>query len=275
LDLFKKIIGSQIKQMRMSIRKLFRRYNVEAVHDLRVAALRTDFALNFCEQSKGIVLVKKIRNQLKEARRIMGRARNLDILFVRTEKNLKNLNLTSSQAEGIMKLIQSHRNTSHQALMRMLESSWFEGILKDLERIKNERGVPDLPSIIKGPFKQTINFVLEYRNKEIHAFNLHVIRIAFKKLHYACEFFEEVDKPRMQKALKFILKFQDLLGERQDGVASEKLLSGFEHKLVSKFLKMEKVFVKDHQKKFEKLWKESFLKSSILVRLHRWAEHYS
>jgi CHAD domain-containing protein len=271
LNLFKKIIERELELMRRGPRSS--RYKADDVHVLRVAALRTGFALKFFGRLRETGGMEKTMTRLKEARRVMGEARNFDILLTRVKRYLEDLNESPSRRKEIVGSIQSRRAASHRAYEAMLKSPRYAAILQEMESIKDRHVPQDLPGIIKGPFKKTLAGLLKYRRKQIHPRDLHKIRIAFKKLRYACSFLEDIE-PALQETQKFIENFQDLLGERQDAIASVDLLSGFDRKQMSGIIGREKALIKDYRRRFENLWKKSFLKSSKIEGLYGWSRHY-
>ncbi len=271
--LFKKTIGRQLKEIQRRTQQLLYRYDAKAVHELRVASLRTAFALKFFPPVND--KVNKVRRRLKETRGVMGDARNLDVLFLRTKKNIKDLHLTFFQRKNILSFIQDRRNKSQHALTTALKSPAYARLLKDLKQIKNHHPVAGFEAVIKGPFRKSIANLLNYHHQSINSGNLHQIRKSFKKLRYGCEFLGIVDKARMGKALKFIKKFQDLLGDRQDSITAVDLLSGFPGDGIRELIKMEKKNIKDCQKKFEKHWRKSSSKHSMIHKLNHWSRRYS
>ncbi|MDE2027801.1 MAG: CHAD domain-containing protein [Candidatus Omnitrophica bacterium] len=270
-NLFNTVLKTQIEQMRRNTRKLAAGYNQDAVHDLRVAALKVDFALKFFGQTADAGKIKRLKGRIKKIRRLLGAARNLDILSSRTNKDLKKLPLTVPEIEDINTWVESLKHSSQRALSRMLESAGYKGLLDELQGCIGKFVTPNTHFIVQNPFKQTLERVLKYRKKPPHARNLHKIRIAFKKARYACEFLKDIHRTRMRRALKFIVGFQGLLGNRQDSIAVIEILSGSGRSWAQKLIKIEKTNIKKKQKNFRKRWEKDFLGPSPVTELYCWS----
>jgi len=57
--------------------------------------------------------------------------------------------------------------------------------------------------------------------------NFHKLRIQFKKIRYACEFFNQAFDGKLAGFIEDVVKIQDCLGELQDTVFTKELITGF------------------------------------------------
>jgi CHAD domain-containing protein len=62
---------------------------------------------------------------------------------------------------------------------------------------------------------------------------LHRIRIALKRLRYACEFFTNVFADGLRKQIKRVVRYQDCLGEMQDALEARRIMQCLVDRLVA------------------------------------------
>jgi|GEM_PF-4341900 len=175
-----------IAQLRSNTRNVLRSDDPDFLHDLRVAALRTSFALRSFKGAADARRTKAVRDKLKKARKVMGEARNYDILLSRVGKDFKH-----TQA-----LLRSRRARARDALVKMLASSWYKQMLAGAA------------SLMSKPPR-----------------DLHRVRIFLKELRYGCELFSDLYGANMRKAIRRVTRSQDVLGEYHDALTAARMLS--------------------------------------------------
>lgn len=226
-NLFKTVLLAQVAQIKDNTAKVLRSDKPEFLHDLRVAALRANFALKFFKKSVGKRRGKMAREKLKRSRGIMGRARDLDIVLSRAGKYPR-----------IKKALQPRKAKARRELVKMLRSSWYKSMLDDLRSLAEDHKAP-----------------------QARPRDLHQIRIALKELRYACEFLG------MKKAIRRIVKLQNVLGEHEDALGVVRVLSRLN--TVDKtggrgrLIKLEKHRASDAQNRFRKMWEDVQMNEGI------------
>lgn len=175
-----------IAQLRSNTKNVLHSDDPDFLHDLRVAALRTSFALRSFKGAADARRTKAVRDKLKKARKVMGEARNYDILLSRVGKDFKH---TQS-------LLRSRRARARDALVKMLASPWYKQMLAGAT------------SLMSKPPR-----------------DLHKVRIFLKQLRYGCEFFSELYGANMRKAIRRVTRSQDALGEYHDALTAAQMLS--------------------------------------------------
>lgn len=255
-DPVQKALVSQLAQIRLNSIKVLYGPAVEPLHDLRVAALRASFALKFFREFLGVRNIGLLRHEFAQARRVMAKRRDWDIFFSRIQKDFQVLSVSLLQRQQVLKTIRFHRTQARQDLNDMLRSLQYKEMLKDLMQVVSKRNKRKInpQSMIKGILKK-----LDYQPGAFRHLELHKIRIIFKHLRYACEFLSDFyDKKKIQKGIKDIIEFQNILGEYQDAENTVRMLNRLKIlkklQVKGKLIKTEKEHAHNAYKKFEKAW---------------------
>ena len=213
--------------------------DIEALHDMRVATrrMRAAFAL-FTEAYKP----KKIKHLLKGLRltgRALGSVRDLDVFLEKV--NGYQSSLPEDQKSGLNSLLQvwqAQRNKYRAAMVAHLESPGYQEFKHNLNlflqapeiAMRTNSGKPYIASgeNLNYPEKirQIIPLLIYTRLAAVSAYEdqlstatipqLHALRIEFKRLRYAVEFFTEILGPQAKMVIIELKQMQDHLGELHD-----------------------------------------------------------
>lgn len=256
-DPVKKALVAQAVQMRRNTVKVLRGPGMEPLHDLRITALRENFALKFFRKfingNTGT-----LRDELVRARKVMAKRRDWDIAAPRINKNFQVLNMASFQNQKALKLMRSEKAKARDNLVVMLKSYPYKKMLRDLKQIATARNTRKIdPQIL---LKDTLKELKRQQESSLHPAVLHKIRITLKNLRYACEFFSDFyDKEKIQSLIADIVDVQDVLGEYQDGENTLRKINCLrmteKSRGITKLKEIEERHTIKARKDFVKIWK--------------------
>jgi triphosphatase len=245
-----KIYKEQLRAIRDNSKKVSSAEGPKPLHDLRVAVLRLEWALKLFPEH--LPVAQGIKDKLKSARRKMGDVRDLDVLLSTVDVSLND--------PPIIKKIKAKQSDKRRRLIRHLKSPSYRRLLKRLgelplkaEPLKNSMLSRKFLSCLKGVFKR--------KNRLAHPDDFHKLRKAFKKLRYTAEFFHPAVK-KLDKLQDASVKFQDILGKRQDAVSAIGAVSSVSSKdptEVNNFIRAQKCLIKGAEKKCKAKWKKDFV----------------
>jgi CHAD domain-containing protein len=221
----------------------------ELLHDLRGAILRIDFALKYL--NKWLGANKKIRKTVREVRRRMAKVRDLDIFTLSIKKDLQALNTPRNKQAILKKIIDKKHEEVRRELVEILESPSYKNMLDELELLIGYNKLPHTFPALKRVLKD----IDRWKKRKVSVKDLHPLRITFKELRYSCEFMHNEDQ------LDKIIKFQKILGNRQDAVTNTEILSQLPLNGVSRLRgslkKKEKAIIHKNEEKFYKRWRKT------------------
>jgi CHAD domain-containing protein len=224
------VITQNISSLQKAIQGFHKRKNIEDVHDLRVASRRIravlDIFRQFLPPKKNKVWERSIRKLTKS----FGNARDLDVQlnFIRSFFQ-KNDNPVIRPGGRRLMLRLNQRREKHQKLLQQT--------LNDLEK---DRSLQKMVEVFQTPNAETklahvyepSLYLLSFNtiNKRLDEFlfyeiylpypdhikELHLMRIAAKRLRYTLEIFAPLYKNQLEKSLEVIRQVQTNLGEIRD-----------------------------------------------------------
>lgn len=259
----KEIFSLQLQPLKSGTDRLLRRKDPEALHDLRVNLLRAKFALKLLRTYAGEDQNKMVQSRLKKFQDLMGETRNLDILLVRLEKDFQNLDMPFSKKHRLRSSVQIRRNKAWKEMLAALKSDEYAQALQELrglalvDKTKASVAPKEAARISHIILTDALDKVIERKKSAQTPDDLHQVRIAFKELRYACEFFQPFYRG-MKGIIDFVVRYQDILGDRQDAVGATRQLSGMPAKpVIRRVIPIEQDFARDKRRQFEKLWKKN------------------
>jgi len=256
---FHDVLSAQWRQMTAGQRNVLASDDAEALHDLRVALLRVNFALKLLGHW---IETRHLRDEFQRVCRIMGRARNLDLLASDIVDDFKKVRLPDRQQRAVRRRIRSQRLDSRRQLVRELKSPRYQAMVAELESLMKETAKLRPPQHRGRLVRKSLKNVVQWQKQRLHSEDLHKIRIAFKELRYTVEFVSAFDHVRMDKAMRAIIKFQNLLGQRQDAISAEEILTRMNIAPARRLVKMKDRIVRRSERKFKHRWKKSLPKLS-------------
>lgn len=216
--------------------------DIENLHDMRVATRRMRSAYDVFGVAFKPKLIKRHLKGLRAAGRALGRVRDMDVLIEKLANYMNTLD--ESRREGLNPLLsawQLERENGQQALISHLDSPEYNQFKHEFNQFVQTPGAGVLPhseAIPRANLVCEIVPVLIYtRMGEVRAYDvilnnasdiqLHALRIEFKKLRYAVEYFREVLGPEVSLVINELKLLQDLLGNFHDAVVACGLVTEF------------------------------------------------
>jgi CHAD domain-containing protein len=233
-DLGREIVARQVRELRRNEPGTIEGKDREFLHDMRVATRRIRAALRLFRDELGNEEAGRLRRELGWLGKLLGSARDLDVLSLRLPAELERVGGDPVSAARILELVGARRARTRAELEAALESERYRALLDELEDFAGAPGGPRMKSRLRGAREvaakrctQALRRVLRWRKGDDPALSadaLHRLRIDFKQLRYACEFFLDVFRVESRSALRRIVAFQDCLGAHQDAVVAMQLL---------------------------------------------------
>ena len=221
------ILRQQLASLLHHSHNLARREDAEDVHQLRVSIRRLRAASALFEDSLDASAMKPFVRALRTAGRVAGHVRDLDVLL---EKLLNHhAQLPAPQQSGLDSLIAYFRD--QQAAARTTALHYLHGI--DHQAFVLEFGAfllkqphsgstgphPVLacdaaPQLIYARLAKVRAFLPHLQNASLA--DLHDLRIDFKKLRYALDFFRPLLGAEVKTVISTLKQIQELLGDLND-----------------------------------------------------------
>ncbi len=203
-------------------------WNVNAVHDVRVALRRLRTALRDFVQVIDEKPLKRVKNDLKKIAGLLGAVRDKDVAIIALQE-LAGQSPDVFIKEGISELtedLKASREHAHSRLRRTLESISLDELRKRFsDRIEDSLRQQELFS--PGSLSEAGRTVIKARLQEFcndgpaiyepfDGVQLHDLRIAAKRLRYAIELFGVCWGDEIAEFASELAKLQSHLGEVHD-----------------------------------------------------------
>jgi CHAD domain-containing protein len=213
--------------------------DIEALHDMRVATRRMRAAFRVFGSGFRQKTVKPLLVGLRTTARVLGRVRDLDVFIDKLQQYQQFL--PASEQAGLQLLLETwsaKREQARQEMLAYLDSKTYRRFKKDLLKFVTTPGLGAKPIPADQPvpyqLRHLVPGLIYERYEAVHAYEvmldkatpdtLHQLRITFKQLRYALEFFAEILGEEGEKVIEEVKALQDHLGELNDAeVASHSL----------------------------------------------------
>jgi CHAD domain-containing protein len=216
--------------------------DIEELHDMRVATRRMRAAFDLFEQAFEPKVIRRHLRGLKATGRALGAVRDMDVFIEKANHYMDDL--SPDQRQGLEVLVeawQAQRESAREAMLAHLDSPDYASFKrkfnnfvqtpgKGVRLLSPECPVPPLardaaPVLIYSRFGavRAYDQILESATLE----QLHALRIEFKKLRYAVEFFREILGKEAKGVINVLKTMQDHLGDLNDAQVATQLLSDF------------------------------------------------
>jgi CHAD domain-containing protein len=216
--------------------------DIEELHDMRVATRRMRAAFDVFGQYFKPKSVKKHLKRLRTAGRTLGRVRDLDVFMEKAQQYLETF--PERERTGLAPLLNTwgqKRAEERQKLVSYLESEEHQQFKQDFNKFTSTPDEFAIPVSETKPEPNLVRHVLpvliyarlaSVRSYETLIANaaieqLHALRIEFKKLRYALEFFREVLGKEATGVINELKTLQDHLGYLNDANVACQILSEF------------------------------------------------
>jgi CHAD domain-containing protein len=202
----------------------------EFLHDLRVATRRARAALRLY---RGLIPARqatRLRGELSWIGRLLGEVRDLDVFLARLSAHLPRVQGGAAAADRLFGRLHERRAAARARLAAALDDPRFPALVSALGAVPLTRA-----RVLRSPAREAggqwiaaaakrIQRIGERPAAELAPAELHALRIRFKRLRYACEFFAEAFGDEVQEAIRTLVDFQDTLGRHQDAVVARATL---------------------------------------------------
>jgi CHAD domain-containing protein/transposase-like protein len=216
--------------------------DIEELHVMRVATRRMRAAFDLFEQAFDPKVIKRHLRGLRATGRALGAVRDMDVFIEKANRYMDGL--SPEQRLGLEVLVeawQDQRETARQAMLAHLDSPDYANFKrkfniflqtpgKGVHLLSAQCPVPQMardaaPVLIYSRFGavRAYDQLLESATLE----QLHALRIEFKKLRYAVEFFREILGKEAKSVINVLKTMQDHLGDLNDAQVATQLLSDF------------------------------------------------
>jgi CHAD domain-containing protein len=203
--------------------------DIEAVHDMRVATRRMRSALRLFKPFFEADTLRPFRRHLRQIALALGGVRDLDVFMEKAACYLHDH--PEVDLSPLIGAWEVQRQQARCGLIEQMDSKSFGRFVTEFHAFLATPGMGAIP--LPGPGDATAYQVrhiaprLIYEHYEqVRAYDtvldgaslltLHALRIAFKRLRYTVEFFEEVLGPEAKQVIKEIKGMQDHLGDLND-----------------------------------------------------------
>jgi inorganic triphosphatase YgiF len=241
---FAAIFRSTIGQMRANEEAVFAATDPEGVHQLRVGVRRARAALSVFKPAMHESAHALLAEELRWLQRELGPARDLDVFLADTVAPLIHRLPSEPSLPALQKTAVAARRKAYERAHAALEDPRYARLLLRLELFLAEGtwkkpGESGEPSPADAPIRELAGALLDKRQRQLRRTHrkardedeaaLHGVRIAAKKLRYACEFFRDLYGRKQAKAYTATLaELQDTLGAVNDAVVGHRLLDELE-----------------------------------------------
>jgi CHAD domain-containing protein len=216
--------------------------DIEELHDMRVASRRMRAAFDLFEQAFDPKVIRRHLRGLKATGRALGAVRDMDVFIEKANYYMEEL--SPEQRSGLGMLVeawQAQRETAREAMLAHLSSPEYATFKRKFNVFVQTpgKGIRLLsPECPVPPLARDAAPVLIYsRLAAVRAYDqllesatleqLHALRIEFKKLRYAVEFFREILGREAKQVIGVLKTMQDHLGDLNDAQVATQLLSDF------------------------------------------------
>jgi CHAD domain-containing protein len=202
----------------------------EFLHDLRVATRRARAALRLY---RGLIPARqatRLQRELSWVGRLLGEVRDLDVFLARLSAHLPRVRADASAAGRLLGRLLERRVAARARLVAALDDPRFPALVSALEAVplSRARALREPARVAGGQWiaaaAKRIQRIGERPAAELTPTELHGLRIRFKRLRYACEFFAEAFGEEVQAVIGTLVSFQDTLGRHQDAVVARATL---------------------------------------------------
>ncbi|MFW5893539.1 MAG: CHAD domain-containing protein [Verrucomicrobiota bacterium] len=226
------MVLSCLRQLRQNEQFAVETNNPESVHQFRVALRRLRSVLRLYKPNLPAKQYTKFKNVLKWISERSGAVRDWDVFLEQRLDPVRSHYPDLSALDTLADQAAIRRRHAQSSFTRALRSTRYARFLIDLyewihERQWREQPVTEESAALFSPLHEFADAKLRKLQDKVHKKgrkfrqlsdqDRHKLRIAIKKLRYACEFFRSLySKKNIDKRLKRLKRLQDYLGELND-----------------------------------------------------------
>ncbi|MEX0921243.1 MAG: CYTH and CHAD domain-containing protein [Rhodovibrionaceae bacterium] len=245
-EAFARLARACLDHLRANEAAVFHGADPEGVHQMRVATRRLRALVSAFQDLLDDEVGAELKRELRWLQQVLGPARDWDVF---TEETLAPL-LRSLPGEAGLEDLRDHckraRAQAYEAAHQALAEPRYTRLLLRLALWLGDGGWasrdPADEAALKAPVQEWSDPVLDRRaaglaklgrkHRKLSHARLHQVRIAAKKMRYACEFFRGIyDEKALKTYIKRLVALQDTLGSLNDAVTGHRLLDEIESSL--------------------------------------------
>ena len=216
--------------------------DIEELHDMRVATRRMRAAFEIFGDAFDPKVLKPHLKGLRATGRALGSVRDLDVFMEKAGHYLESL--PEEQRSGLDPLLdawRAKREASRSEMLAHLDSPQYQAFIQNFNLFLHAFGAGVRPHLDEHPTPKLVREVapvlIYTRFASVRAYDailknapieqLHALRIEFKKLRYAVEFFREVLGEESKEVIADLKRLQDHLGDLNDAEVATQILREF------------------------------------------------
>ncbi len=216
--------------------------DIESLHDMRVATRRMRAAFDVFTSAFRKKIILSHLSELRHLGRRLGTVRDLDVF---NEKAACYLNLLPDDnrngLDPLLSMWQTQLSEARSELVAYLDSRAYQEFKVNFNYFVQTHGYAvqrttgDTP--IPNRVYEVVPCIIYTRLAKVRAYSsvinsasipqLHALRIEFKKLRYAMEYFSEVLSSEARQVIDLVKKLQDHLGDLHDSDVACQILNNF------------------------------------------------
>ncbi|MBN1486103.1 MAG: CHAD domain-containing protein, partial [Anaerolineae bacterium] len=221
--------------------------DIEELHDMRVATRRMRAAISIFETYLCTDNMSTIVKGLRNTGRALGRTRDLDVFWEKTEAYLKTHPPRSRPDLTLLHIAwENEREKARAKMLEYLDSKKYRRFIQDFAAFTQAEPAMYAPPRMEEEgepipwYVRDVVPVLTYQElAAVYAYDdwvgkpttpleyYHRLRIASKRLRYTLEYFKEILSVESHGLIKQIKVIQDHLGAIQDAIVARDLLKDF------------------------------------------------
>lgn len=203
----------------------------EGVHGMRTALRRIRTTLRVLEDARAYKRkrVRRLRRRLSGVARMLGEARDLDVLYDHVKAYDAAHAEYGSDLDAVRATLDKRRAGAYAELVSELDTPRVGQLLARVERLRarrDERGNIRVRDFAGSAIWRSYEAVLAHDPlPEGSAPALHQVRIVCKRLRYTLELFEEVLGPDAHELIEWVTAVQQHLGDLNDHITAQGVLA--------------------------------------------------
>lgn len=213
--------------------------DIEHVHDMRVATRRMRSAFRLLEAYYKPKPTRPYIDTLKLVANHLGAVRDLDVLIENLESHRAGLDAAGQEALGVVIAgLDKKRRKSRKKLVAFLDSATYQAFVTAFAEflVKPGKAARPIDQDSADPYqvRHVLPSIIHDHLAHVRAYDnvmdnpgedtLHALRIEFKRLRYAVDYFEDVLGASGTDFIKELKHIQDYLGRLNDLVVAEEYL---------------------------------------------------
>jgi CHAD domain-containing protein len=249
----------------------------ESVHQLRVTVRRLRTLLRIYRRELGPGTAAGLRSELGWIARVVGAARDLDVIQERIRRDLQQVQADETTSARILSVLAERRREVQENLMADFQSDRYRELRRRLDELAGE-----IPAklgraerqrerrVTRRHCQKAIARVLLWWNADEATLvdaALHRMRVDLKQLRYTCEASPELKTAKARSLRRHVVTMLDCLGAHQDAIVGQERLSGLAAELrdsmpqdrntlmvMGSLIQLERQRAADARNEFSRLW---------------------